>query len=44
MLTRFSSWAKQNQPAQITLAAVDRRPEHMMNLPMMLVSVAETCY
>ena len=33
-LTRFSSWAKQNQPAQITFG-VDRRPEHM-NLPMML--------
>jgi len=33
-LTRFSSWAKQNQPAQITFG-VDRRPEHM-SLPMML--------
>ena len=33
-LTRFSSWAKPSQPAQITFG-VDRRPEHM-NLPMML--------
>ena len=33
-LTRFPSWAKQNQPAQITFGA-DRRPE-LMNLPMML--------
>src|SRR5690242_17487240 len=33
-LTRFSSWAKQNQPALITFGA-DRRPEHM-NLPMIL--------
>jgi hypothetical protein len=33
-LSRFSSWAKQNQPAQITFG-VDRRPEHL-NLPMML--------
>jgi hypothetical protein len=33
-LSRFSSWAKQNQPAQVTFG-VDRRPEHL-NLPMML--------
>jgi len=33
-LTRFSSWAKQSQPAQITFGA-DRRPEQM-NLPMIL--------
>jgi hypothetical protein len=33
-LTRFSSWARQNQPGQITFG-VDRRPEQM-NLPMML--------
>jgi len=33
-LTRFSSWAKRNHPAQITFGA-DRRPESM-NLPMML--------
>ncbi len=33
-LTRFSSWAKQNQPALITFGS-DRRPEHL-NLPMIL--------
>lgn len=33
-LTRFSSWAKQNQPAQITFGG-DRRPERM-ELPMIL--------
>lgn len=33
-LTRFSSWAKQDRPAQI-MFGVDRRPEHM-NLPMIL--------
>ena len=33
-LTRFSSWAKQNQPASIMFGA-DRRPEHL-NLPMIL--------
>jgi hypothetical protein len=33
-LTRFSSWAKQNQPALITFGG-DRRPEHL-NLPMIL--------
>jgi hypothetical protein len=33
-LTRFSSWARQSQPAQITFGA-DRRPEQM-NLPMIL--------
>ena len=33
-LTRFSSWAKQNQPALITFGG-DRRPEHM-SLPMIL--------
>jgi hypothetical protein len=33
-LTRFSSWAKQNQPALITFGT-DRRPEHL-DLPMIL--------
>ena len=33
-LTRFSSWARQNQPAQITFGD-DRRPERL-NLPMIL--------
>jgi hypothetical protein len=33
-LTRFSSWARQSQPALITFGA-DRRPEHL-NLPMIL--------
>jgi len=33
-LTRFSSWAKQDQPAQVTFGP-DRRPEHL-NLPMIL--------
>jgi hypothetical protein len=33
-LTRFSSWAKQSQPAQITFG-LDRRPE-LMSLPMIL--------
>ena len=33
-LTRFSSWAKQNQPALITFGG-DRRPQHL-NLPMIL--------
>jgi hypothetical protein len=33
-LTRFSSWARQSQPAQITFGA-DRRPEQM-RLPMIL--------
>jgi hypothetical protein len=33
-LTRFSSWAKQSQPALITFGA-DRRPEHL-DLPMIL--------
>jgi len=33
-LTRFSSWARQSQPALITFGT-DRRPEHM-NLPMIL--------
>ena len=33
-LTRFSSWAKRNQPAQITFGA-DRRPERL-DLPMIL--------
>jgi hypothetical protein len=33
-LTRFSSWAKQDQPALITFGA-DRRPEHL-SLPMIL--------
>jgi hypothetical protein len=33
-LTRFSSWAKQNQPASITFGS-DRRPQHL-NLPMIL--------
>jgi len=33
-LTRFSSWARQSQPALITFGG-DRRPE-TMNLPMIL--------
>jgi hypothetical protein len=33
-LTRFSSWARQSQPALITFGT-DRRPEHL-NLPMIL--------
>jgi hypothetical protein len=33
-LTRFSSWARQNQPGQITFGG-DRRPERL-NLPMIL--------
>ena len=33
-LTRFSSWAKPEQPAQVTFGP-DRRPEHL-NLPMIL--------
>ena len=33
-LSRFSSWANRDQPAQITFGA-DRRPEHL-SLPMML--------
>ncbi len=38
-LTRFSSWARQSQPALITFGT-DRRPEHL-NLPMILGTSVE---